>query len=91
MLFSFGQVLMTIGIAELSKSDVSFESGITDSLTRHINGDWGDLCDEDKKVNDEALTSRDRILSVYHIGETKIYIITEADRSATTVLLPEEY
>jgi len=55
-------------------------------------GDWGDLCDEDKKVNDRAVAEGSRILSAYQaVNSTKFWIITEADRSATTVLLPEDY
>ena len=61
-------------------------------LKRHHTGDWGDLCDEDKQANEGALIHGDRILSHYKLGDGKrIYIITEADRSSTCVLLPEEY
>ena len=66
-----------------------------DLLTRHINGDWGDLCADDAALNDEAAEQGGRILSSYnlpinrHAG--KIWIITEWDRSATTILLPDEY
>ncbi|PYC25239.1 hypothetical protein DMX02_04050 [Pseudomonas jessenii] len=59
---------------------------------RHIQGDWGDICDEDRGLNEEALMSGNRLMSVYNINdELKIWIITEADRSVTTILLPEEY
>jgi hypothetical protein len=61
-------------------------------LVRHALGDWGDLCDEDRQSNSEALADDLRILSAYRLSDgTKIWIITEADRSGTTVLLPEEY
>lgn len=64
------------------------------SLNRHINGDWGSMCDEDKAANEEALVDGLRLMSVYkrkdHPDDT-IWIITEADRSATTILLPSEY
>ena len=61
-------------------------------LDRHMSGDWGDLDDGDKRINDLAIQDNERILSAYHLGDgTKIYIITEADRSVTTILLPEEY
>jgi hypothetical protein len=54
--------------------------------------DWGDLCDEDKQANEEALEQGFRILSCYRVGGgRRIYIITEADRSSTCILLPEEY
>jgi len=61
-------------------------------IARHVTGDWGDLDDEDRLENDRSLHDGCRLLSAYHLGDgTKIWIITEADRSATTVLLPEEY
>jgi hypothetical protein len=61
-------------------------------MRRHHSGDWGDLCDEDKQANEDALEDGLRILSCYQVGGgRRIYIITEADRSSTCVLLPEEY
>ena len=64
----------------------------TDFLSRHIKGDWGEVCDEDKELNDQALIDGDRLLSAYRtLKNTRIWVITEADRSATTILLPEEY
>lgn len=62
------------------------------ALSRHRSGDWGDCCPDDKQANDEALIHGGRLLSVYHTAdETKFWIITEADRSATTVLMPNDY
>lgn len=62
------------------------------ALVRHEAGDWGDVCPEDRAENDAAVTCALRILSVYHDEDgTKFWVITEADRSATTVLLPEDY
>lgn len=61
-------------------------------VSRHLRGDWGDLDGEDKRENQSALANGTRIFSSYQIDEkTKLWIITEADRSATTLLLPEEY
>ena len=61
-------------------------------LTRHATCDWGDLDQGDKAENDAALKDGTRILSSYRLSDdTRIWIITEADRSATTILLPEEY
>ena len=64
-------------------------------LLRHLKGDWGDLEEEDKKENDLAVREGDlRILSAYDTGFEdvgRIWIITEADRSATTILLPSDY
>jgi hypothetical protein len=60
-------------------------------LARHQMGDWGDLCPEDRAANDRAVVEGGRILSAYDLAAGKLWIITEYDRSATTVLLPEEY
>jgi len=61
-------------------------------LRRHMNGDWGEVCEEDRGLNDEALKNQERLLSVYRDrnGE-KYWIITEWDRSLTTILLPDDY
>jgi hypothetical protein len=61
-------------------------------LNRHFSGDWGDLEQEDKDANDEALKNGSRIFSAFEdsMGE-RLWVITEADRSATTLLLPEDY
>lgn len=69
------------------------ENGIDPSeyLHRHHTGDWGDLDDHDSNLNDAAITSGDRILSAYQVGEERIYIITEGDRSYTTVMFTHEY
>lgn len=64
---------------------------IHDLLTRHLSGDWGELDAEDAKANESALRHGLRILSSYKVGEEKLWILTEADRSATTVLTPGEY
>jgi hypothetical protein len=60
-------------------------------LVRHASGDWGDLDNHDRRENKHSLEHGWRIVSSYPVGETTIWIITEADRSVTTVLLPEEY
>ncbi|MBK8346953.1 MAG: hypothetical protein IPL08_04770 [Saprospiraceae bacterium] len=67
------------------------------SLARHLQGDWGDCCSDDAALNDAALQDGGRLFSVYHIPaglyglESKLWIITDHDRSATTVLFPSEY
>jgi len=85
--FKLGQVVATQGaLKELSREEIS------GALSRHASGDWGDLCKSDKKENEFALKEGFRILSAYKSGKgKKFWVITEADRSATTVLLPEEY
>ncbi|WP_028208842.1 SH3 domain-containing protein [Paraburkholderia nodosa] len=62
-------------------------------LARHIHGDWGDLSTEDLATNELALLTGKRLLSSYNLpdGQSKVWIITEADRAVTTILLPEEY
>jgi hypothetical protein len=60
-------------------------------LERHANQDWGDLCAEDKKTNDDAVKHGARVLSCYELRGDKLWIITEADRSVTTLLTPDEY
>ena len=60
-------------------------------LSRHCSGDWGELDTHDRKENELSLKNGWRVLSSYPVGEGKVWIITEADRSVTTILLPEEY
>jgi hypothetical protein len=61
-------------------------------VSRHLQGDWGDCCMEDRQANEDALRNGDRLFSVYRTAKgIKIWVITEADRSSTCVLLPEEY
>ena len=84
--FPLGQVVITPNALEKLNSD-----DILNALNRHIVGDWGELDDEDRQTNDEALQSGDRLLSAYRSGSTKFWIITEASREVTTVLLPEDY
>ena len=60
-------------------------------LARHAAGDWGDLCTSDRRENELSLRHGWRVLSCYPVGDTRLWVITEADRSATTILLPEEY
>lgn len=68
------------------------EDEIALALGRHLRGDWGDLCEADRLANEQALTDRMRLLSVYRTRKgVKFYLITEADRSATTILLPCDY
>ena len=88
-LFALGQVVATPGaLRALQKA----EQAPAEFLNRHISGDWGEVPEEDKQENDYSVRHGLRIVSAYttSAGE-KIWIITEADRSATTLLLPEEY
>ena len=60
-------------------------------LARHATGDWGELCAFDRRQNEIALRDGYRVLSSYDVSAERVWIITEADRSVTTILLPEEY
>jgi hypothetical protein len=85
--FLLGQVVATPGVMEKVSEDDRISA-----ITRHINGDWGELSKKDKQANDEALQYGGRLLSAYRSSDgVKFWIITEADRSVTTILLPEEY
>lgn len=66
-------------------------AAVQQAITRHISGDWGEVCPSDAELNNEGLKHGDRLLSVYRGGETVFWIITESDRSVTTVLMPEDY
>lgn len=86
--FQLGQLLITPeAMALLEQANVS----IFTLLGRHLSGDWGDVCAEDAKLNDDALCVGNRLLSVYHVDKQKLYVISEADRSASTILLSEQY
>ncbi len=80
-------------VATSEALDLLSESGHTasDLLARHVSGDYGDVCAEDKALNDEAIVNGSRILSSYSTGQGRIWIITEADRSSTCILRPEQY
>jgi len=88
-LFALGRVVATPGaLAALDRYAIN---ALT-LLARHQSGDWGDVPAEDWRENELSVANGFRILSSYAIGDdTRIWIITEADRSATTLLLPDEY
>ena len=88
-LFHLGDVVATPqSICLLSQSGMS----LLDLLQRHATGDWGDLCTDDINANNDVLQYGDRLLSSYVLSESsKVWVITEYDRSVTTVLLPSEY
>jgi len=87
-LFTLGQIVATPGAIDFLDDN---DTTPTDLLRRHVSGDWGDLCAEDKASNDSAITDRNRILSSYKLPKGKVWVITEWDRSVTTILLPDEY
>ncbi len=87
-LFPLGRVVATPGALELLE-----EAGEKPLryLARHASGDWGDLDAHDRRENEWSLKHGWRVLSSYPVGEKTVWVITEADRSVTTILLPEEY
>ena len=89
--FKLGKLVMTRGVHSKIKEDVDFAIGVLDAFERYQRCDWGDLCEEDKTENEQALKNGNRIFAVYNIGNEKIWIITEHDRSVTTILFPDEY
>lgn len=84
--FSLGQVVITGNASQ----QLLTEEVLT-ALSRHASGDWGDLCPEDALANEDALGHGGRLFSAFGEGEHRFWIITEAGRSVTTVLLPEDY
>jgi hypothetical protein len=88
-LFPLGEVVSTPGALEAMQAANVSPLAL---LHRHLRGDWGDLDKHDKQLNDLAIKDGSRIFSAYEITpSTKIWLITEADRSSTTYLLPSEY
>ena len=87
--FPLGELVATPGALQALADAVQIPS---EFLRRHVSGDWGDLCTADAQENEASLTNGNRIFSVYHtaLGD-KLYIITECDRSVTTLLLAGEY
>jgi len=87
--FPLGEVVATPGALQaLSSSKQTLE----EFLQRHVTGDWGAVSPSDRQLNEQALTDGSRILSAYFTAEgEKLWVITEADRSSTCLLLPAEY
>jgi hypothetical protein len=91
--FWLGQTMMTAGVNDKVAENSEFAEFVTKSLSRHVTGDWGNMSKEDKAENNLAVKEGNlRIFSAYESPNLpKIWIITEADRSVTTILFPEEY
>lgn len=96
--FELGQLCYTPGAQDVLQR---FQVNPFQLLTRHVTGDWGDVCPEDAEANNEAIQEGSRVLSSYllpppfsegqALRSAKVWIITEADQSVTTILLPEEH
>lgn len=91
MKFELGQLVATRGIADMMETNPQFRDDVAKAFTKYQNCDWGITCEEDAEMNNEALTGEDRILAVYETCKGEIWIITEWDRSVTTILFPSEY
>lgn len=96
--FEIGQVVATRAVWELIDEDQKFNDFVSVCLSRYIMFDWGDTCDEDWEANNKAVLDGERVLAVYNIPETiesnfeeHLWIITERDRSTTTLLFPSDY
>jgi hypothetical protein len=93
--FKLGQLTMTRGVNDTIADHKQFAKFVLASLDRYRAGDWGEMEQADKNSNEEAVTSGDlRIFAAYEHPsrkEWKIWIITEADRSSTTILFPSDY
>lgn len=88
-LFTTGLIVFTPGAEDAL---LEAKMGASDLVNRHISGDWGDLSEEDKKENEFSVKNGFRILSAYILPtQVKVWVITEWDRSVTTLLLPDEY
>lgn len=87
-LFEPGHITATPGALDLL---TKFNIDSRDLLRRHLTGDWGLLSEQDAKENELSIQHGFRIWSSYPVGDDKVWVITEADRSATTLLLPSEY
>ena len=99
VLFELGQLVATAGVAEAMSSCETFALFVFDCLKRYCKGDWGEMCEGDIETNNESVALDDgRILASYDMPADipidyadKIWIITEWDRSVTTILFPDEY
>ena len=85
-LFEPGRIVITRNAATTLNP-----AAVHEALRRHLSGDWGELSEDDRRENELSLKQGFRLLSSYRDGERTFWIITEADRSATTILLPEDY
>ncbi len=87
-LFPLGRVLVTPGALRLLAAAGGDAMALLD---RHVRGDWGEVSPEDVRKNEVSIREGFRVLSSYPVGDHRLWIITEADRSSTCILLPDEY
>lgn len=92
--FKLGRLMATKGVADKIRESKPFKFFVQQSLSLYTKGDWGVLSKSDRKLNDRAVEDGEgRIMGIYIYppNKTKIWVITESDRSVTTVLFPSEY
>lgn len=86
--FNLGRVVITPAANELADKD---GEALKVAIRRHHGGDWGEICADDKQLNDEALTGGGRLMSAHDVAGERVWIITEANREYTTIFKPDEY
>jgi len=92
MKFKPGQIMVTSSISEEIQEGNGLHLFVHACVSRHLDGDWGDACAEDKASNEAALKNGDRLFSVYKSEEFGVlWVVTESDRSVITCLRPEDY
>lgn len=91
--FDLGQIVVTEDVDKKMKEDRSFRVFVQVSIGKYVHRDWGQTSDEDAKANNRAIQNGERIRAVYKQPrtDTTIWIITEADRSVTTIMFPDKY
>jgi hypothetical protein len=90
--FALGKTVLSSEVYRWMVANGEFAAFVTGSLKAHARGEWGNISPEDRQTNESALAAGGRLHSAYeHWRLPKIWIITEADRSVTTVLFPEDY
>lgn len=87
----YGRILATKGVANEMEESPVFAGEVAAAFNRYQGKDWGELSQEDKDLNNQAVGAGERILAAYQTSKGRIWIITEWDRSATTILFPSEY
>lgn len=86
-----GNLYMTRGINDKVADDSAFAKFILNAISKYKNQDWGDTCPEDKKLNDEAVNTENRIVAKYKYKDSPVFIITEWNKENTTILFCDEY
>lgn len=90
--FELGQIFQTAGILAARRTNENLNAELNAAFAKYITCNWGDTCDGDKTLNDEAIKNNSgRIVAKYKTSCGNVFIITEADRSATTILFADEY